>query len=66
MVKKVIKLHHYQLPQGNMIALTFPMEKDIIEKVKQLPGRKWCKTNQWVYIRNTKKDLKEIYNKFKG
>jgi hypothetical protein len=53
MQKDVIRLHHYITTEGEMIAITFPMEEPYKTLVKQLNGRRWCATNKWVYVKRT-------------
>jgi site-specific recombinase XerD len=66
MQKDVIRLHHYITTEGEMIAITFPMEEPYKTLVKQLNGRRWCATNKWVYVKRTPENLREIFSKFKG
>jgi integrase/recombinase XerD len=66
MQQYVIKLHHHLVENEKMIGIGFPMIKEITDRLKQLEGPKWCSINKWVYVKNSKKNLNEIFAKFKG
>jgi integrase/recombinase XerD len=63
---KIIRLHHHVVNGEQVIALSFPMDPAITSIMKELPGRKWSKEKQWLYVKNTRENLKLIFSKFKN
>lgn len=61
-----ISLHRFSIGLESYIGISFPMAAEITERLKQLSGRKWCSTRKWVYVKDTKDNLNEIFEKFKG
>ncbi len=66
MEKDCIRLYRYNKPEGEMIAISFPMKEPFKTLVKQLNGRRWCEERKQIYVKNTPENLGEIFNKFKG
>ncbi len=63
---KNITLKHLLINDIKMIGLLFYPDKVIQALVKELPNPKWHTKLNMVYIKNTKGNLKLIFEKFKG
>ena len=61
-----ITLRHYLIKDEKCIGILFYPHKVIQALIKELPGVKWSKEHQVVYVKNTSKNLHSIYQKFKG
>lgn len=66
MEQQKIKLHRFSIGNDDFIGISFPMDPQITDRLKQLNGRKWCSKNNWVYLKNTRENLKQVFDKFNG
>lgn len=65
-ISKSVTLKHLLIDKKKQIGIQFYPDKVIQAIVKQLPDPKWSKTYGMVYICNTKDNLAEIFDKFRG
>jgi site-specific recombinase XerD len=63
---KSITLYHLMIGGRKMIGIKFSQDRLIQSLIKSLPDPKWSKQHQMAYILNTKANLDEIFNTFKG
>ncbi|WP_208746834.1 tyrosine-type recombinase/integrase [Aquimarina algiphila] len=63
---KHITLKHLLIHNQKMIGLQFYPDEVIQALIKQLPDPKWSKEFSMVYIINTKENLTEVFEKFRG
>lgn len=63
---KNITLKHLLIDSKKQIGIQFYPDKVIQSIIKVLPDPKWSKDFGMVYILNTKENLTEIFNKFRG
>ncbi|MFC5044700.1 site-specific tyrosine recombinase/integron integrase [Aquimarina hainanensis] len=63
---KHITLKHLLIHNQKMIGIQFYPDKVIQGLIKELPNPRWSKEFSMVYIVNTKENLDQIFNKFKG
>ncbi|WP_175392657.1 MULTISPECIES: site-specific tyrosine recombinase/integron integrase [Aquimarina] len=63
---KHITLKHLLIGNQKMIGLQFYPDKVIQALIKELPNPKWSKGFSMVYIANTKENLAEVFEKFRG
>ena len=63
---KHIKLRHFKINQEASIGIQFYPDKVIQALIKQLNNIKWSKEHQVAYVPNTKFNLDQIFNLFKG
>lgn len=61
-----ITLRHYMIKEEKCIGILFYPNKVIQALMKELPGVKWSKEYQVVYVKNTAENLSAIYKKFRG
>ena len=65
-LSKSITLKHLLIEEKKQIGIQFYPDKVIQAIIKQLPEPKWSKTYGMVYIMNTKENLIEIFDRFRG
>ncbi len=65
-IAKHITLKHLLINGQKMIGIQFHPDKVIQALIKELPKPKWSKQFSMVYIINTKENIDEIFEKFKG
>ena len=65
-LSKSITLRHLLIDDTKQIGMQFYPDKVIQALVKQLPNLKWSATYGMAYILNTKENLTEIFEKFRG
>lgn len=65
-LSKSVTLKHLLIDEKKQIGIQFNSDKVIQAIVKQLPEPKWSNTYGMVYIPNTKDNLTEIFEKFRG
>lgn len=63
---KNITIKHLLIDEKKQIGIQFYPDKVIQGIIKQLPDPKWSKTYGMVYILNTKDNLTQIFDKFRG
>ncbi len=63
---KHITLKHLLIGNQKMIGLQFYPDKVIQALIKELPNPKWSNEFSMVYINNTKENLDQIFDKFRG
>ncbi|WP_247672605.1 site-specific tyrosine recombinase/integron integrase [Aquimarina sp. MMG016] len=63
---KHITLKHLLINNQRMIGLQFHPDKVIQALIKELPAPRWSKEFAMVYINNTKENLDQIFEKFRG
>jgi integrase/recombinase XerD len=63
---KSITLYHLMINDTKMIGIKFDPDKVIHALIKSLSAPKWSNRYKMVYLPNTKQNLDEIYNVFKG
>lgn len=63
---KSITLYHLMINDTKMIGIKFNADKVIHALIKSLDNPKWSDTYKMVYLPNTKENLNEIFNVFKG
>lgn len=63
---KSITLYHLMIDDSKMIGIKFDPDKVIHALIKSLPNPKWSNTYKMVYLPNTKQNLNNIFNIFKG
>ena len=61
-----ITLRHYLINQERCVGILFYPNKVIQALVKELPGVKWSKEYQVVYVKNNPENLNRIYEAFRG
>ncbi len=63
---KSITLYHLMINDSKMIGIKFDSDKVIHALIKRLSNPKWSNTYKMVYLPNTKQNLNDIFNIFKG
>lgn len=63
---KSITLYHLMINNTKMIGIKFQPDKVIHALIKSLSNPKWSDQYKMVYLPNTKQNLDEIFNVFKG
>ncbi len=61
-----ITLRHYFINKERCVGILFYPNKVIQALIKELPGVKWSKEYQVIYIKNNPENLNIIYQKFRG
>jgi integrase/recombinase XerD len=61
-----ITLRHYFINQERCVGILFYPNKVIQALIKELPGVKWSKEYQIVYVKNNPENLNRIYKTFRG
>ena len=61
-----ITLRHYFINQERCVGILFYPNKVIQALIKQLPGVKWSKEYQVIYMKNNPENLNRIYETFRG
>jgi len=65
-LSKHITLKHLLINNQKMIGIQFYSDKVIQALIKELPNPKWSKQFAMVYVKNTKQNLNQILDKFRG
>ncbi|MBA7572988.1 Tyrosine recombinase XerC [subsurface metagenome] len=65
-MQNTIKLSHQKVDGTNMIAIHLIKNEAILKVINQLKESKWSKNNDYLYLPNTKDNMKEIFDRFKG
>lgn len=65
-LNKHITLKHLLINNQKVIGIQFYPDKVIQALIKELPNPKWSKEFSMVYIINTKENLTEVFEKFRG
>ena len=63
---KSITLYHLMIHDHKMIGIKFQPDKVVQALIKSLSNPKWSNEYQMAYMPNTKQNLAEIFNTFKG
>ncbi len=63
---QAITLRHYIIKNEKCIGILFYPHKVIQALIKELPGVKWSKEFEVVYVKNTPENLTAIFQKFRG
>jgi integrase/recombinase XerD len=61
-----ITLRHYLINRERCIGILFYPNKVIQALIKELPGVKWSKEYQVIYVKNNPENLNRIYKTFRG
>jgi integrase/recombinase XerD len=65
--KGKVKILHAQVAGKKVIRIDLPMHvEEITSKAKTLDGRKWDKEHAFLFVPNTKMNLKQIFDTFKS
>ena len=65
-LSKNIRLRHLLIDEKKQIGIQFYPDKVIQAIIKQLPHPKWSKRYGMTYILNTKDNLEQVFEKFRG
>jgi len=62
----IVTLSQKRHRKENQILMDFEFNRLLINAVKQIHGARWSATHRKWYVRNNPKNLKSIFNVFKG
>ena len=63
---KSITLYHLMIDNKKMIGIKFAPDRVIHALIKSLPNPRWSTDYKMIYLPNTKQNLNQIFNVFKG